>query len=110
VALLDHLLDATSPETDQRKLGGDEERIQKNEYPDRRQSYRDVYDARGSLRAGRRPSYSTQQCCEPGWLDLNSVPQFERREPGQRNTIASCGTACVVRLDTTVAMGRRALR
>ena len=56
MTLLDHLLDAASPQADQRKLGGDEERVQKDEYPDRRQPYRDVYDARGSLRAGRPPS------------------------------------------------------
>ena len=54
MALVDHLLDAAAAQADQRELGGDEERVQEDEYPDRRQAYRDVWTpVAPSVRAGR---------------------------------------------------------
>ena len=76
MTFLDHLLNATSPQADKRKLGGDEERVQKDQKADRRQPYRDVYGARGSLRAGRPPSRIGQGGRDPRSLDAASVPQF----------------------------------
>jgi hypothetical protein len=40
--LLRHLFDAAATQADERKLGGDEERVQQDEDPDRRQAYRNV--------------------------------------------------------------------
>jgi len=83
--LFDHLLDATAAQADKRKLGSDEERVQKNEYPDCRQAYGNVYDVRGSLRPD--PGIGAGRV-SPRSLDADRVPQSQAVDDILARTLA----------------------